>query len=226
MRAFHPIGCRSIRAMVIPSNVRTFAVLLSNAPSSDQGLLLFTKHQQCLGRSDSGALGLKRYSGALRQAVASENYYGALLIALTLPDICRRLEDPNVEPKPGYIAWFNKWMQHHYVGSSGPYRTRTVLLTGEDLYALRCSMLHQGEFNIEGQKARNVLKKFAFVRPRANIFMHRNLLNNALQLQVDTFCFEMADAADAWSNSVSEVPDIQKRVSQLGTITSPFDMKL
>jgi hypothetical protein len=45
--------------------------------------------------------------------------------------------------------------------------------------------------------------------------VHRNMINNTLQLQVDKFCIEIADAVDKWAASVTGDNEIQERMKSL-----------
>lgn len=74
-----------------------------------------------------------------------------LSLALTLPDICGRAMYPNLKPSERYIKWFDEYIgqyehdeEHIQVGM--PY------LSGELVYSLRNSVLHQGNPNIDGKK--------------------------------------------------------------------------
>lgn len=76
-------------------------------------------------------------------------YMAALTTALTLPDICGKAESPELEKKTKlrYINWYNK-----YIGE--PEKERFMNFgefyqNGELVYSLRCSLLHQGNPNIE-----------------------------------------------------------------------------
>ena len=51
---------------------------------------------------------MKQFVDALRQAMDQKSSYGALLIALTLPDICRKLVDPILSASKGYPEWLDK----------------------------------------------------------------------------------------------------------------------
>jgi|SRR5579859_1388722 len=58
----------------------------------------------------------------------------ALFGALALPDICAGMESAEGQTnEKKYIAWFDTWVAARYGG----------LVTGEDCYGFRCSMLHQ-----------------------------------------------------------------------------------
>ncbi|WP_421547398.1 hypothetical protein [Pseudomonas sp. QD4] len=158
---------------------------------------------------------MKRFTESLRSSVANGDWYVALSTALTLPDVCGRLIDPAIPSGKRYPAWFKAWMEPGYT-SVLPNVGRHVFLSGEDCYALRCSYLHEGGGDIASQKARKALDDFHFIIPPSRgISIHRNLLGNTLQLQVDKFCLEIADAVDAWSQSVIADAGIQSRMSSL-----------
>jgi hypothetical protein len=72
---------------------------------------------------------LKPFVNAVRDALAQKNWYAALALALTLPDICANLEQPE-ERRVGvrYTQWWNT-----YVGK----RNRTNL-TGKRSQTLHC----------------------------------------------------------------------------------------
>lgn len=158
---------------------------------------------------------MKRFTGSLRSSVANGDWYVALATALTLPDLCGRLINPTGSSGKRYSAWFKIWMEPQYT-SILPTIGEHTFLTGDDCYALRCSYLHEGGGDIAHQKIRKALDDFHFSAPLgAGISVHRNRYNNTLQLQVDTFCLEIADAVDAWTQSVASDEGIQERMSSL-----------
>ena len=74
---------------------------------------------------------MKRFTASIRKSVNSGDWYGALSTALTLPDVCGRLEDPNQASKARYVAWFKLWMQPHYTLRVGADRREHIFLHGE-----------------------------------------------------------------------------------------------
>lgn len=161
---------------------------------------------------------MKQFIDSLEQAITSGNNFGALIIALTLPDICRKIQDPNSTSAKGYTAWFDKWMGHHYVKYMGSPPTKTVFLTGSDAYALRCAMLHQGEFDITDQRARVAIKNFKFIVPPPGWIIHCNSVGDILQLQPDVYCRQVLQAVKDWEKDVSSDPDVKSRISLLGNL--------
>lgn len=158
---------------------------------------------------------MKRFTDAVRSAVATKNWYGALAMALTLPDVCGRLEQPTVGSGARYAQWFGQWVQPIYTHLVGAAREPHVFLSGADCYALRCSYLHEGGGDIAHQRARQVLDDFHFITPPQSGMVHCNQANSTLQLQVDIFCGDVAAAVDRWAASVVDDQDIQTRMKDL-----------
>jgi hypothetical protein len=150
---------------------------------------------------------------AVRKSIASENYYAALTQALTLPDICSRLEHPKEPSGNRYPKWFDKYLVQ-YSGS----------LSGKDCYALRCASTHEGSDNIEGQSKKENLDHFVFLSskdPYKN--PHKCLIQDCviqgkkesfLQLQVSIFCEDICDAAERWLADISVDQKIMNEISK------------
>lgn len=132
--------------------------------------------------------------GGLRAAVDSNSLYAALALALAVPDICARIETPEVRSGTRYARWWNENAvgRYSYTGwESGPH----IFLSGDDVYALRCALLHEGQADITEQRVRRVLERFVFTEDTR---VHCNQVDKVLQLSVSTFCRDIADAATAW----------------------------
>jgi hypothetical protein len=206
---------------------------------------------------------MKRFTEAVRLALANGNSYGALLTALALPDICGGLENPRHGSKARYVAWARHWIEPLYTVqfnvwegpafdaweaerpqlpdfiSSSAYpdfdlylqdrdrrdaafeeeyetwknrrpKQPTVFLPAEDLYALRCAMLHSGSDNAEEQRAAQTIKRYCFIAPGPYLF-HNNTGGEGIQLQVDVFCKDIADKVDEWDMTVADDAGIQLR---------------
>ncbi len=163
---------------------------------------------------------MQRFIDATKMAVATGNWYAALSLALTMPDICGRLENPTARSQARFVAWFDKFLLKRYqapVGASGKLHT---FLCGYDCYALRCAFLHQGEFGIDDQRAQQALERFHFTAPRPGLFVHNNQVNNTLQLQVDAFCSDVCGAVEEWLTAVKGDADVQARMATLANIGS------
>ena len=161
---------------------------------------------------------MQRFTKAVRAAAEAENWYAALSMALSLPDVCGRLEQPALGSKARYVAWFQRWVEPNYTSRVGYPGTLHVFLCGEDCYALRCSYHHEGGGNIEEQRARKALHDFHFITPPRNGTVHMNQVGDTLQLQADIFANDMAAAVDLWATAVAGDAEIQGRLSALLTV--------
>lgn len=74
-----------------------------------------------------------------------------LSLVLTLPDICGKAMFPNLKPSDRYITWFDEYIGQ-YEHDDERVRVGMPYLSGELVYSLRNSMLHQGNPNIDGKK--------------------------------------------------------------------------
>ncbi|AIF51988.1 hypothetical protein [Pelosinus sp. UFO1] len=165
-------------------------------------------------------MSIKVFVDAVRKSINEQNWYAALALALALPDMCSKLESPNLlNTGMRYKNWYNKYMLLKYTRKIGANETTHVFLNADDFYALRCSYLHQGSQDITGQKARKILEDFNFVAPHGRGTIHLNKLNNTLQLQVDIFCEDICVAIERWINDVLDNNDkIKERAELLLTI--------
>jgi hypothetical protein len=146
-----------------------------------------------------------RFTQAIEKSLNEENWYSALALALALPDICANVCSPNEGSQRRYVKWYNQHMLPKYTSHVGPDRTEHVFLKGEDCYALRCALLHEGTHDISEQRAQQVIENFSFVVPPAGWTVHMNQNGNVLQLQVDVFCRDICSSVHQWlaANSFS-----------------------
>jgi hypothetical protein len=142
----------------------------------------------------------------LDRSLQEQNWYAALVMSLTLPDLCVKASNP-AERTTGakYAAWFDEFVGPKYRRPVGPDRQLHVFLSGNDCYALRCAVLHEGSADVTEQKARETLERFHFCTPGSrNNRWHRNQRDGALLLMVDEFATDVLEAARAWWESLDE----------------------
>ena len=155
---------------------------------------------------------MKHLIQSVERSLAFGNFYGALATALTLPDVCGWIANPSLGSKARYIEWFDRYVGPEYVRETGPFREKTVFLTGSDCYALRCAFLHEGREDISEQRAKELLERFQFIAVPPNIQVHRNLSGKSLQLQVDLFCNDICAAAGVFLSESSGDSGVQQRL--------------
>lgn len=107
----------------------------------------------------------------IRKALENDLYLVALSSALTLPDICGKVAYPDESSsRKRYIYWYDeeigKYEKNPEDKENMPY------LSGEVIYSLRCSLLHEGNPNMNNDSLRTDLPidHFSLVIERAKPF--------------------------------------------------------
>ncbi len=169
-----------------------------------------------------------RFINAVRLSLKTENWYSALFVALSLPDICGRIEHPTSNSKDRYIAWFSKYLSSIYTGLPD-----CPFLIPEDCYALRCALVHEGCSDLDNQKAREILDEVCFLSPTSqgfgpfrpghcnrltNVRVNDRQFNDALCLDVSRFCEDTCQAVEKWLADVAGNHDVRDRMSGLLSI--------
>ena len=119
---------------------------------------------------------LQRLIDDMNNALSANCYLAALSIALMLPDICGKAAYPNLKVGDRYKAWYDEFVGKYEVPpaeESCPDDTKMPYLSGEVVYSLRNSFLHQGTPNIESEKIKaeeNKIDNFSLVIESKNKF--------------------------------------------------------
>lgn len=106
----------------------------------------------------------------IREALSNNLYFVALMSSLTLPDICGKAEYPTERnSKKRYISWYDE--------NIGEYEKNPIdendmpYLSGKIIYNLRCSLLHDGNPNLNNEKLdEKKIDKFILAIENANQF--------------------------------------------------------
>jgi len=166
--------------------------------------------------------GIDKYINAIQHSLRSQNWFGALFLALAMPDICGALQFPTDQVGTRYRRWFDQYLSSAYV---------PALFSAEDCYYLRCAALHQGM--TEHPKAQNKQVVFITPPPGGQIVFHSNFIQSAdgsfvLQLQIDVFCEQICDGVIRWKKDIANDSAIQDRIDELLSFqdpTQPFKSK-
>lgn len=101
-----------------------------------------------------------------------------LSLALTLPDICGKAYYPTLSNKRRYIKWFDEYIgQYEHDEESA--KIGMPYLSGELVYSLRCSLLHQGNPNIKENEFGIVYFELLYNRDKSN-----HMLSGSSQAQI------------------------------------------
>jgi hypothetical protein len=160
---------------------------------------------------------MKHLISSVNKSLKDENYISALYLSLTLPDICARIESSdNKTSKNKYIKWFNSYLSQQYKRRIGSENKEHVFLTGDDLYALRCAVLHEGRLDISKQSAKKIHDKFFFTIGHP----HLSQINSVLQLDLPTFCKEICSGVSKWIETNKDKKIITDKQEELLSIFS------
>jgi hypothetical protein len=163
----------------------------------------------------TGVTRLQRYTMLVRHALATGNWLAALVVALSLPDICGGCEEPRQSSRSRYERWFKKWIEPKYTAKYRTLPQPYVLLSAPDCYALRCALTHQGSGQTDRQKAADALTRFEFRVSPPPTYVHMNQDNGTLQLDVAVFCSDICTAVEAWEAQTAGDPGIEAEKSKL-----------
>lgn len=158
---------------------------------------------------------------SLETSISNKNWYGALFIALSLPDICGKIDNIHAGSRARYEAWFIEYVQSKYTVVNTHRNETTIFLSGNDCYALRCAYLHEGQDDISKQRAKEVIESFHFIAPLNNMMIHNNKINDKLQLQVDIFCTDIVNGVKQWLSGITETDIRYNKIKSLLTIQFP-----
>lgn len=164
---------------------------------------------------------------ALQESIKQRNWHAALFMALSLPDICGKIEYPDLKySSTRYKKWCVTYLMPKYAAK---YDSEKIYYpTGSDFYALRCALLHEGFDEINGQNAQENLEIFRFTKPsngntgmkHSNIYVTDKVM---LQLQVDIFCQDIVEAIRQWLDDISVDAEKQQALYNIIRIYSIND---
>lgn len=110
----------------------------------------------------------------INEALSHNLYFAALSLVLTLPDICGRAEYPSAKVAQRYISWYDEYIgQYIHCSCNDCKEAQMPYLSGEVVYNLRNSFLHQGTPNIDREKIKepaNQIDEFILVIEKENDF--------------------------------------------------------
>lgn len=148
----------------------------------------------------------------LNQLDASLNaqlYYVSLITALAIPDIAAALDSDDGEARGDrYKAWYEQWVRPRFaesveqelVARGAPALQMQIEhpLDGDACYRFRCSLLHQGS----SQHPKSTFSRIIFVEPGAKLTIRYTVLNDALCIDLVSFCREVIAGATLWLDAV------------------------
>lgn len=137
----------------------------------------------------------------INTALENGAYLSVLSLALTLPDVCGKAEYPNEKIGKRYIQWYDEYIGKYETDG----QTDCPYLSGEVVYSLRNSFLHQTTPNVDKgkiQNPQNQIDEFVLVlEPKKQCEMYADLSVSELlgikeyHVSVQRLCFILTRTA-------------------------------
>lgn len=176
---------------------------------------------------------MHQYLDSIRTSLATNNHFGAIAMALTLPDICASVDDEySKTSRNKYCQWFDKYLANTYKIFFRNEGVVNVIFGASECYAARCSFLHQGTNIIKHQEI--ALKDVEDPAMSVNFmsFGMKYMRNgDVLTLDVNFFCENMITAVEKWMidikgdkikcAKISSMPIIHESFESLCVINRP-----
>ncbi len=119
------------------------------------------------------------YVNDIKCSLQNKCYFSALSLALTLPDICGMAEFPDKSVSERYTEWYDKYLGDYMAQGQNELDEDNPWLSGEVIYNLRNTYLHQGSPNVISAK----------VKEPAN--------------QIDKFILVLGDGTQIWDSTIN-----------------------
>lgn len=143
----------------------------------------------------------------VRSAIQNKLYNCALTLALTLPDICAKVEYGNSMSDKGkkYQQWFDTFAVSKFTletiklpsNEQKPY----TWLTAEECWKLRCAVLHSGNFELNCAKS-NLKKLFIHVHERnGKNYEHQWRDGKYADFDLILLCHNLCDVVEEYYNN-------------------------
>ena len=158
------------------------------------------------GEKQNDNLVLERIN-EIRNALNLELYDSALALALTLPDICGKVEYPREQSsKKRYTDWFINFAEPFFTANTiilpGNQHADYIWLTAMECWALRCSVLHAGNYDVEGVSLKQV-RLHAHLRNGEN-YSHTVRDSQHADWDVICLCNTLCDAVIKYYDNIDD----------------------
>jgi hypothetical protein len=129
-------------------------------------------------------------------------FYLAIVVTLSIPDICARLElPPEIEVRQKHYA---AWMQNYFLRVYGGPNSFYAGLNGVDFYRLRCGLVHESSLKHRRTKFTHIF--FHVRKPnerqkghlQSRLWAHGDSQTFGVELDTVMFCNHMIEIARLW----------------------------
>jgi hypothetical protein len=141
----------------------------------------------------------------INRAAAGGMPFLAVAMTVTLPDICMSLISEKGMTKP---ARYKQWCKENLANDKFTY------LTPDDLYSLRCGVVHSGRFGYPKTKNKNV-DRVIFALPDKGFVPVNIKTGDAYFYSAVEFCKNFTDAVHDWFEKNKNNANVQKNLPRL-----------
>lgn len=159
---------------------------------------------------------LRDFIAAAREAAAADNWYAALPLVLTFPDICASVDDPGGgKSRARYIRWWDHYLAKAFWVRPDPGEdwVAHTYLPGHDAWALRNAYLHAGTDRLENPD--RVMNRIRFIGPPAAWRFGLDEQTRTLNISVEMFVELVCCAAEEWLSDRSSDQEALARLENL-----------
>jgi hypothetical protein len=142
----------------------------------------------------------------IEKALEHSLYYLAIVMALTLPDVCSALENPKGLTNGGM---YRRWCKKHL-------KSRFPHMSPNSLQDLRNGVIHSGQTGIANQQYGRVI--FTVPHPSGNRILNSSIdmgSSGVLQLDATDFCQGMVEAVRDWYEQVKADVNVKANLPNL-----------
>lgn len=161
---------------------------------------------------------LTELTKTVRLSLDQHNWYAAIIVSLTLPDICAKVDGRFGKTTAArYPAWYERYV----VERNKPPTTLSEydFFSPKDCYALRCAFLHEGSMDINSQPAHEYVNAFSFKLSDDMRWVISNSETKAtIHLNLKQFCEDICNGVEAWVIETEGEEEIAKMLSKLPRI--------
>ena len=144
----------------------------------------------------------------IERALNAGFYYLAVVMALTLPDICAALASPNGDTDPRkYKNWYTKNLAGRF-----------QMVTADDIWSLRNGVLHQGRCGHPNMQFARII--FTLPEGQGNRLLGGAILNDALSLDAVEFCHAVIQSVQTWFAANQNDPNVKGEPYKPSSISS------
>lgn len=163
---------------------------------------------------------MAKFIGSINQAIEDKNWYATLSLAVTLPDICSRLDGTKTGKKSmaSYVNWFDNYVGKEYKVRIHGKKDDIVFLNGKHAYALRCAFLHDGAGDLLNHWAmdKNLnTDEIAFAIPKdkkedkdVQVNFSAGVEGRTLILNIVTYCEFINQGVESWLKKFHSNKDV------------------